>query len=297
MTIKLSDYILEQSISQSEIADIAMEQAIAEIEVSMALCEAYFKQQSMGIVQEFDMEKSHPIIKFLTSIVNACFRAIMKFSGWVSEKRMNKLIKRLENMSNEEKEKFKIALPSKHLGFYYFQIVDSLDGINYWFDKLYDSKVCENDEMFEFEDDIRQIKEGRDLFNSKLEDTTELYEYNYDEFKSYITQVRDAIVKKKNEFKKLQREFKFKTAKDQYENLKNLDDKTAKKIFNRMKKCLKRSYVETTYIMTEMIKFVQDAEKATQKHSEEGISHKRGDVRPPKDDEFFDDSGFFDDDE
>ena len=55
MTIKLSDYILEQTISDASVDDIMIEQAVAEVEVASAMLEAYFKQVAMygdGYFQE-----------------------------------------------------------------------------------------------------------------------------------------------------------------------------------------------------------------------------------------------------
>lgn len=52
MRIKLSDYILEQSISDASASDIVLEQSIAEIEVSMAVCEAYIKQMDIQLYAE-----------------------------------------------------------------------------------------------------------------------------------------------------------------------------------------------------------------------------------------------------
>lgn len=52
MTIKLSDFILEQSISESSIFDIEFERLSAEIDVCIALCESYIKQYEMSIYQE-----------------------------------------------------------------------------------------------------------------------------------------------------------------------------------------------------------------------------------------------------
>ena len=52
MKIKLSDFILEQSISESSIFDIEFERLSAEIDVCIALCESYIKQYEMSIYQE-----------------------------------------------------------------------------------------------------------------------------------------------------------------------------------------------------------------------------------------------------
>ena len=47
MTIKLEDFVLEQTISEASVIDIELEQAVAEVEVASALMEAYFKQLDM----------------------------------------------------------------------------------------------------------------------------------------------------------------------------------------------------------------------------------------------------------
>ena len=47
MTIKLEDFVLEQTISEASVIDIELEQAVAEIEVASAMMEAYFKQLDM----------------------------------------------------------------------------------------------------------------------------------------------------------------------------------------------------------------------------------------------------------
>ena len=54
MIIKLSDYIMEQTISTASVDDIEMEQVKAEIEVTSAICEAYFKQLDMMMFMEMD---------------------------------------------------------------------------------------------------------------------------------------------------------------------------------------------------------------------------------------------------
>jgi hypothetical protein len=69
MTIKLSDYILEQTISDASVDDIMIEQAVAEVEVASAMLEAYFKQVAMygdGYFQEMNNGKSETEINFLS---------------------------------------------------------------------------------------------------------------------------------------------------------------------------------------------------------------------------------------
>jgi hypothetical protein len=52
MKIKLSDYILEQSISNASIDDIEFETALAELSVNAKIMEYYLKQMNMGVVME-----------------------------------------------------------------------------------------------------------------------------------------------------------------------------------------------------------------------------------------------------
>ena len=52
MKIKLSDYILEQSISNASIDDISFETALAELSVNAKIMEYYLKQMNMGVVME-----------------------------------------------------------------------------------------------------------------------------------------------------------------------------------------------------------------------------------------------------
>ena len=54
MIIKLSDYILEQSISEAEVNDIEIQKDLAEIEVLNCLCEYQFKLMNMNIYVESD---------------------------------------------------------------------------------------------------------------------------------------------------------------------------------------------------------------------------------------------------
>ena len=59
MQIKLSDYILEQSVSDQEISNILLEQAIAEANVAFSLCDAYLKQcmiEEMLGIEDTDIE-------------------------------------------------------------------------------------------------------------------------------------------------------------------------------------------------------------------------------------------------
>ena len=61
MVIKLSDYILEQSVSDAQIVDIFLEQDLAEIEVCCNLCKAYLKQIELESYYEpIDDENSAP---------------------------------------------------------------------------------------------------------------------------------------------------------------------------------------------------------------------------------------------
>ena len=56
MNIKLSDYILENSISSASVDDIMLEQSIAEVEVTSCLLESYFRQYEIALYEEYDTE-------------------------------------------------------------------------------------------------------------------------------------------------------------------------------------------------------------------------------------------------
>lgn len=56
MKIKLSDYILEQSISDASIDDIEYERIKAELEVATAIAESYVKAYNMGLFQEVEAD-------------------------------------------------------------------------------------------------------------------------------------------------------------------------------------------------------------------------------------------------
>ena len=52
MKIKLSDFILENSINNADVVDIEMEQLKAQINVCCELANLYIKQMNMGVVME-----------------------------------------------------------------------------------------------------------------------------------------------------------------------------------------------------------------------------------------------------
>jgi hypothetical protein len=60
MKIKLSDYILEQSISDASIDDITLEQLKAELRVDIAINEFYIKNYNMGLFQEVTAQQPPP---------------------------------------------------------------------------------------------------------------------------------------------------------------------------------------------------------------------------------------------
>lgn len=186
MNIKLSDYILENSISSASVEDIMLEQSIAEVEVTSCLLESYFRQYEIALYEEYDTEiedieknvtveesysndeevieiedffteskktETEPeaqetsekpteqtgyeikvkeghnkvidqaieknqkmslgskilkgIGKFIASAVTWFMRAWNRFMGYLAGKKIDKFIKRLENMSKEEKDNFK----------------------------------------------------------------------------------------------------------------------------------------------------------------------------------------------
>ena len=109
MKIKLSDFILEQSVSDAEVADIVIEQAMSEIEVCTALLEAYIKEFAMleymmpteDVITEADAQPPAPAEggtskgvgesakdagHALAGFFGALFGAICGFFRWVGNK-------------------------------------------------------------------------------------------------------------------------------------------------------------------------------------------------------------------
>ena len=142
MQIKLSDYIMEQTISDASVIDIEIERCKAEIDVINKICEAEIKMINMGmIVMEAETNgaasvlgnfgkpgipnlaafggansggsKTGSKIKALfISIANWFRKMWFKIAGYMSEVRLNNILKKLNNMSDSEKAEFKGALPS-----------------------------------------------------------------------------------------------------------------------------------------------------------------------------------------
>ena len=107
MVIKLSDYILEQSVSDAQVVDIFLEHDLAEIEVYTMLCKAYLKQIELceyynptdenvapDVVTEAEAvaaapaedggekESTNPIVKALKAVAGA----IGGFFKWIGNK-------------------------------------------------------------------------------------------------------------------------------------------------------------------------------------------------------------------
>lgn len=150
MQIKLSDYIMEQNISEASMFDIEMEQALAEVEVSVALCEAYFKQLAMGTVfqealnpeyrklfdegrkKQQDQDYIDQMIRdqydqnqrriqavnkksiggFFKAIGNFIVKIVTKLLGAVTEARIKSVLKKLSKYSDDQLENTSIKLPS-----------------------------------------------------------------------------------------------------------------------------------------------------------------------------------------
>lgn len=138
MQIKLSDYIMEQTISEASMFDIEMEQSLAEVEVSVALCEAYFKQLAMGnIVQEADGNNQsgddtsytdHGLVApnkksiggFFKAVGNFVVKIITKLLGTITESRIKSVLKKLNKYTEEQLKSVTVKAPKS--------IAESMDG-------------------------------------------------------------------------------------------------------------------------------------------------------------------------
>jgi hypothetical protein len=254
MRIKLSDYILEQSISDASASDISLEQSIAEINVRMALCESHLHQmfimESAGSSSETGFWDK--VKRLITSMGNWFRKIVIKFIGWISEKRLNHIIKRLETMPDEDKEKFQGILPSGNL---YEKIEETTDNLNALADMLYSGDLVTDPNVVK--DTLNSI-----INSSKSpEPLSDLFKYNYTDYVNHIKQMKQAIVDKKEELNKIRSKIRHKTMEDTYSVLKEVDDETAKEIYRDLKKKYNIIYSELTNNMTILFKTVKHCEK------------------------------------
>jgi uncharacterized protein YwqG len=118
MKIKLSDYILEQSISDASASDIVLEQNLAGVEVAKALCEAYIKHIDAMIYSEAAYkDKKRNVIDLIVDLIkmfcNFVRRIFTSLKSSISESKIRKILQKLKNMPESEKKSFVGYLPFK----------------------------------------------------------------------------------------------------------------------------------------------------------------------------------------
>ena len=269
MRIKFSDYILEQSISDASVSDITLEQSIAEAEVSMAICEAYMKQMDMSMINDehiisesfvTNFENKKGIIYHLTNFCSAIAKVIIsiitKFAAWVSEKKLNNLIKNLEKMNPNERETAVFYLPFENIDKTYQETV------------AFCSKLIHNlthpDERLKDLDNIGFESELSDILAStdnigKIDFATreKMSKYTYDQYYTAIKSLRDAVIEKKSEFNNLLKAIK----KDPSTKLNISDEKEAKKMYKSYKRYYSILQHTLVYVSTQIVNAIKRGEK------------------------------------
>jgi hypothetical protein len=274
MIIKLSDYIIEQSISDASASDIALEQAKAEVEVTSAICEAYIKQFFM----EADDENGKPqsssgksvsfiekVKRFFISIGNWFRRMWIKFTGWLSEKKLARIIKKLENMSPKDQKNFSIAVP--------FATSDDVEHAINWF----------NDETNGFNARINSIINGEEYNIRNLQEDlssikkTEYSEYkptetprtvNYNTYLDCMKRLFDSYSKNKEEMKKNTASMKENKFEKLAAKMNGKDPNEVKVVYSYIKKIYQRYSAESSKFINLMMKYIGEAEKIQTNNSD-----------------------------
>lgn len=323
MTIKLSDYILEQTISDASVDDIMIEQAVAEVEVASAMLEAYFKQVAMygdGYFQEgrvedqtddFEEPDEMPVdnkptwqrkedakpgqqspyeqsltgsetetfpagktgavddqgnadltgktmlkaigergvANFFKAVGNWFVKIWTKFMGWVTEKRMESILKKLDALGQDKLGNMRIELPDRlvagimsndkkipkamsistfEAGENFLNILTACkeNGSNMTPEQI--NKLLEDVETFKV-----GLKTKLKGIRTDLKGTTKNYKATGAELRNFIKNELDAYRKNKNSISELQKSLK---------QNKNIGDELAKKFALTDDKSGKRIY-------------------------------------------------------
>lgn len=284
MRIKLSDYILEQSISVAEVNDILLEQSIAEAEVSMAICEAYMKQMDMNMINDkhiisesfttnLENKKGvlYHIANFYSAITKVIVSIITRFAAWVSEKKLNSLLKNLEKMSPNEREKAVFYLPFENIDETYQQTVAFCSKLIH--NLTNPDKSLKNLDNIDFTYELSNILASTDSIG-KIDFFTreKMSKYTYDQYYTAIKSLKDAVIEKKSEFNNLLKAIK----KNPSTQLNISDEKEAKKAYKSYKRYYSILQHKLVYVSTQIV----DAIKRGEKQLADDIENRKVDETP-----------------
>lgn len=269
MKIKLSDYIMEQAISDASASDIIIEQAQAEMEVSAALCEAYIKEiDSFYYTEQQLYPKRSPsgigesIHRLKIMIGNFLRRVITNLNARLSRKRLTKIIKKLDDMSDSAKSTFVGYLPFKskeHIGAWIDQITDIADTFESM-DLMTTAALVEDnrydDYRRKFENNLNTIKSNKLLITNRKK----AYSYTFEEYKSLITELFDSYEDAKSRLDKKLKSYK----ENDYNKIRNNGEYfgiVAKNVYKDIRELYR---VSTTYLnmfLTMVMDGIKDSEK------------------------------------
>ena len=365
MNIKLSDFILEQTVSTASIIDIELEQAVAEVEVGSALLEAYFKQAEMYEIyqEEFEIPKGSPrensernlenfrqskeksarteeeirqalespaeasepkmdaatkakltshrdeqdheqaeekhmptapnygdnvrVSAMFDKGIKAFFKGIgswfvkiwTKFIGWISEKRIDSLIKRLDKMTPSDRQTMKVEINLNYntrvekdeelsgtaldqtqtyydVGFILDTGKDFIDILT----KIKDGSV-KGDELNTLISEINDFKHNLGNTRKFNNDNPKTKTVNGDELRTILRSIRDQVDKNKDHIKQLRNEIT--KNKDIGEQLAKKfghdDDKAGKRVYRSIKSSYSAYSTYMSYQMTSLMKLISES--------------------------------------
>ena len=318
MNIKLSDFILEQTVSTASIIDIELEQAVAEVEVGSALLEAYFKQAEMyGKVYteslEDEVENSEiqdatdkkqvqqaektvmaqsqgTDVKVNTyeSGIKAFFKGIgswfvkiwTKLIGWISEKRIDSLIKRLDKMTPSDRQTMKVEINLNYntrvekdeelsgttldqtktyydVGFILDTGKDFIDILT----KMKNNTWVSGEDVNSLISDIDEFKHNLGNTRKFNNDNSKTKTINGDELRTILRSIRDQVDKNKEHVKQLRNELvKNKNIGEQIaDHFTKADDKAGKRIYKAIKSSYSAYSTYMAYQMTSLMKLISES--------------------------------------
>lgn len=272
MKIKLSDYIMEQSISDASASDIVLEQNLAGVEVAKALCEAYIKHIDAMIYSEAAYEdKKRNIIDLIVDLIkmfcNFVRRIFTSLKSSISESKIRKILQKLKNMPESKKKSFVGYLPFKSTN----QMHEWTSGLHDIAELFTELKIS-NATFF-----MQEIATRQDIYSVKILDAKEKikkdmaalkrmgsYQYTHKEYSKFFS---DLLLQYKmassdidmtlnaykvNDFEKIKNDTTFENSQDKYVE-----------IYKDLKELYKSTSSYLTMYLSMILTCVKDASKSS----------------------------------
>ena len=255
MIVKLSDFILEQTVSNADVIDISMEQAKAEIDVYSALLDVYCKNINRGFVMEESTETFGDKIKrFFISIGNWFRKMWIKFLAYFSEKRLKRIIDKLSGMSSTEKSSFIGYLPFNTEG--YVEKLKTFINISDKFSKMINTDVMNPDFEYNAEELKADLKKYKSLMK-EAKSSKDSYSYNYKDYKDFMDELYSTYNESKTTLESIKKNFNPKNN----DSNQNIDDARAKKLYGVVNRLYNSYSSEASAQITIIMRMINNAEK------------------------------------